>query len=104
PTYKIPNPRNLLLGLWERARVFLRRAGTLILSLSILLWFLASYPKPPESAEGAESAQSAILYSYAGRIGMAVEPLVRPLGFDWRISTGLIPAFAAREVMVGALA
>jgi len=99
PTYKWPSLRNLVMGLWDRARLFTRRVGTVILTLSILLWFLSSYPKPPEGATG-----PAIDSSYAGRIGHAIEPLLAPIGFDWRISIALIPGFAAREVMVSALA
>lgn len=98
PAYKIPGLRNLVLGLYERSWVFIRRAGTVILSLSILLWFLASYPKPDPSLPG-----PAIQYSYAGKMGRALEPLVKPLGFDWKIAVALVPGFAAREVMVGAL-
>ncbi|MBI2604758.1 MAG: ferrous iron transport protein B [Deltaproteobacteria bacterium] len=99
PTYKWPSLTNVALGLVERARLFLRRAGTVILALSVLIWFLASYPKPP-----AMSAEPAIHFSYAGKIGRAIEPALRPLGFDWRVGVALIPGFAAREVMVGALA
>jgi ferrous iron transport protein B len=99
PTYKWPSPRSVLVGLIERARLFVRRAGTVILSLSIVLWFLASYPKPPEGAK-----DPAIDYSYAGHVGHWLEPVMSPIGFDWRISVALIPGFAAREVMVGALA
>ncbi len=99
PTYKVPGLRSLVVGLWERARLFVRRAGTVILTLSIVLWFLASYPKAPEGA-----TEPAISYSYAGQIGRAMEPALRPLGFDWRVSVALIPGFAAREVMVSALA
>lgn len=98
PTYKVPNFRNVFFGLYERARVFLQRAGKLILATSILLWFLVSYPKPP-----ADATAPAIEYSIAGSIGRAIEPAFRPIGFDWRIVTGLIPGFAAREVMVAAL-
>ncbi len=104
PTYKLPSLRGLMLGLFERSKIFLRRAGTVILSLSVLVWFLSSYPAPPASAPTAsEGGAPAIHYSYAGRIGHAVEPLLRPLGFDWRIGVALIPGFAAREVMVSAL-
>ncbi len=99
PSYKIPSIKNVLLGLWERTVIFLRRAGKFIMATSIILWFLASYPKAPENA-----TDPAIHYSFAGRMGLAIEPVLRPLGFDWRIATGLIPGFAAREVMVGALA
>lgn len=103
PTYKWPNFRSLMVGLWERARIFIRRAGTVILSLTILLWFLASYPKAPAPGT-ASSPEPDIYYSYAGQIGRAIEPVLRPLGFDWRISIAMIPGFAAREVMVSALA
>ncbi len=99
PTYKRPGLRSLALGLWARAGIFVRRAGTVILGLSILLWFLASYPKAPEGA-----VESPISYSFAGQIGRALEPLVAPIGFNWKIAVALIPGFAAREVMVSALA
>lgn len=102
PTYKWPSAREVCLGLLERVRLFLRRAGTVILTLSILLWFLASYPKAPQGTP-LTPERPAISYSYAGRIGQAIEPLVRPIGFNWRIAVALIPGFAAREVMVGAL-
>jgi ferrous iron transport protein B len=98
PTYKWPHWRNLGMNLWTRVKAFLRRAGTIILAVSMGLWFLSSYPKAPVDAVEPE-----INYSFAGMIGHALEPVVRPLGFDWRIATGLIPGFAAREVMVGAL-
>jgi ferrous iron transport protein B len=83
----------------ERSGVFVRRAGTVILGVSILLWFLASYPKAPVGA-----TEPAIVYSYAGQLGHAIEPLMRPVGFNWKIAVALIPGFAAREVMIGALA
>jgi len=85
PTYKMPGVRNVFLGLMERGRIFLRRVGTIILSLTVILWFLSSYPKPPEVSypafEGQE-AKPAIHYSYAGRIGHAIEPVISPLRFD----------------------
>ncbi len=99
PTYKWPSLKNVWLGLWDRARLFVRRAGTVILSLSVIVWFLASYPKAPEG-----STEPAIHYSFAGRIGHAIEPVLQPLGFDWRVGVALVPGFAAREVMVSALA
>ncbi len=99
PTYKWPSLMNLGFGLLERAKVFIRRAGTVILALTVLIWFLSSYPKAPEGAPGAP-----IDHSYAGKIGHAIEPLIRPIGFDWRVGVALIPGFAAREVMVSALA
>lgn len=98
PMYRMPSFRNLWTGLWERARVFLMNAGSIILALSVLLWFLASYPRT------ADGTSPPILESYAGRVGTSIEPYLRPIGFDWRISVSLIPGFAAREVMVGALA
>ncbi len=99
PTYKIPSWRSILYGLRERAWIFIRRAGTVILAITIILWFVASYPKAPEGA-----SEPPIHYSYAGRVGHAIEPVLKPLGFDWRIGIAFIPGFAAREVMISALA
>ena len=99
PTYKWPNARGIVLGLLERCQLFIKKAGTVILAVSILLWFLASYPKAPLGEPG-----PSIAYSYAGRIGQMLEPLVRPIGFNWKIAVALIPSFAAREVMIGSLA
>ena len=99
PSYRLPHPRDLLLGLWERALIFLRRVGGVILAMTILLWFLLSYPGMPDGAAGA-----AIDYSFAGRIGHAMTLLFAPIGFDWRICIALIPTMAAREVMVSSLA
>ena len=98
PSYRWPNPRNLFIGLVERARIFLSRVGTIILSLMIVLWFLSSFPSPPEGATG-----PAIQYSLAGMIGRAMEVVFAPIGFNWQISIALIPGLAAREVAVGAL-
>lgn len=98
PTYKMPDPRNLLAGLWLRAKMFLRRAGTVILGLMVLLWFLASFPAPPPDA-----VQPPIYYSFAGRLGHLLEPLLAPVGFNWEIAIALIPGMAAREVAVAAL-
>ncbi len=98
PSYRWPNLRNLVIGLVERARIFLRRVGTIILSLSILLWFLASFPAPPEGAVG-----PAIQYSLAGTLGRALEVIMAPIGFNWQISIALVPGLAAREVAVSAL-
>jgi len=102
PTYKWPSVKNIAYGLWERTQLFLVRAGTVILTASVLLWFMASYPKPPAGAV-VDEAHSAITYSYAGKLGTAIEPLLRPIGFDWKISVALIPGFAARETMISAL-
>lgn len=99
PAYRLPNPRDLLLGLTERARIFLVRVGTTIVSLTVLLWALSSFPAPPPGATG-----PAIDWSLAGRIGHLMLPIFAPLGFNWQICVALIPGLAAREVAVGALA
>jgi len=99
PTYKWPSLQSIAVGLLERSILFVRRAGTVILTISVVLWFLASYPKPPQGA-----TQTPISYSYAGQLGQVLEPLVRPIGFNWKIAVALIPGFAAREVMVSSLA
>lgn len=98
PDYQWPNLRNLLVGLWERAKIFLARVGGIILSLMIVLWFLASYPAAPPGATG-----PAIQYSFAGMIGRALEVIFAPIGFNWQISIALVPGMAAREVAVSAL-
>jgi len=98
PPYRLPGLRNLVLGLWERARIFLRRVGTIIFALMVVLWFLSTYPSPPDGATGA-----AIQYSLAGMLGHALEPVFAPIGFNWQISIALVPGMAAREVAVGAL-
>ena len=99
PSYRLPNLLDLGIGLWERAGIFLRRVTGIILSLTVLLWFLASYPAPPEGA-----TMPAIDYSLAGKIGRWMEPLFAPVGFNWQICIALIPGLAAREVAVAALA
>jgi len=98
PHYKWPNPANVLLGLWERAKIFMRRIGTVILSVLVLLWFLSTFPAPPDGA-----TEPAIYYSFAGQIGHALEPLLAPIGFNWQIAVALVPGLAAREVAVAAL-
>jgi ferrous iron transport protein B len=98
PEYRVPHLSNLLLGLWERARIFLTRVGTLILSLMVVLWFLASFPAPPAGATG-----PAIQYSIAGMLGRGLQFLFAPIGFNWQISIALVPGLAAREVAVSAL-
>ena len=98
PSYRRPNLKNLGMGLVERAKIFLSRVGTIILSLTILLWFLSSFPAPPADAAG-----PAIQYSLAGIIGRGLETVLAPIGFNWQISIALIPGLAAREVAVGAL-
>ena len=98
PEYHWPSARNLAIGLWERARIFLRRVGGIILAMMVLLWFLGSYPAPPPGAPMPD-----IYYSFAGMIGRGLEVLLAPIGFNWQISIALVPGLAAREVAVGAL-
>ncbi|KQM64384.1 iron transporter FeoB [Sphingomonas sp. Leaf17] len=99
PKYQWPRLRDVLLGLWQRAVVFLKRAGTTIALTTIVLWALLSFPKPPEG-----SAVSPVNYSIAGRIANGLEVVVRPIGFNRDIALALIPAMAAREVAVAAIA
>jgi len=98
PSYKLPSPANVLLGLLDRAKAFLRRAGTLIMSIIVILWFLSSFPGAPNGA-----TEPAIYYSYAGVIGRTIEPVLAPIGFNWQIAIALVPGLAAREVAVAAL-
>jgi len=98
PSYHWPNARHLALGLLERAKVFLRRVGTTILALMVILWALSSFPAPPPGATGA-----AIEYSIAGQIGALLAHVLEPVGFNWQISIALVSGLAAREVAVGAL-
>ena len=137
PPYKKPVPLVMLRHMWDRSKLFLRRAGTVILGIAIILWFLASYPKSSEiqqkfeakraalttqpSAEFTEADQQQLTreeqlkqldsdeagenlrYSFAGKIGRAIEPVIAPLGFDWKIGIGLVSSFAAREVFVSTM-
>jgi ferrous iron transport protein B len=98
PDFQWPNASNLVLGLWERVKIFMSRVGGIILALMIVLWFLSSYPEPPPGATGA-----AIQYSLAGRIGAVLEYVFAPIGFNWQIAIALVPGLAAREVAVAAL-
>ena len=98
PDYKLPRIKSLAIGLWMRATIFLKRAGTTIASMMVLIWFLASFPRPPQGA-----TEPAISYSLAAMIGSLLQPLTAPLGFNWQINVALIPGMAAREVAVGAL-
>ncbi|AZR22700.1 ferrous iron transporter B [Xanthomonas vasicola] len=99
PSYRVPQLRDLALGLWERAWIFLKRVGGIILALTILLWFLLSFPAAPANA-----TLPPIDYSFAGRIGHAMAVFFAPLGFNWQICIALIPGLAAREVAVASLA
>jgi ferrous iron transport protein B len=133
PPYRLPNARNVVQNMLTRAWMFVRRAGTVILAISIILWALAYFPRSdqpsavssqpaqiaaehseqttPESEQTAaaaaadEEAQAAaqLQNSYAGRLGHLIEPVIAPLGFDWKIGVALISSFAAREVLVSTL-
>ena len=98
PSYHLPTVRNVAIGLWQRVQIFMRRVGGIILLLTIALWFLASFPTPPEGA-----TQAAIEYSFAGWLGHALAVVFEPIGFNWQISLALVPGMAAREVAVSAL-
>ncbi|UOD31762.1 ferrous iron transporter B [Massilia violaceinigra] len=98
PSYHWPHLRNLAMGLWERAKIFLVRVGTVILALMVLLWFLSSFPGAPEGA-----THPPIYYSIAGMLGRALAVVFEPIGFGWQICIALVPGMAAREVAVGAL-
>ncbi|MGA9120082.1 MAG: ferrous iron transport protein B [Bacteroidota bacterium] len=98
PQYKIPSLRSVLLQTVERATAFLQRAGTIILGASIILWFLASYPK---SATGSPSER--LQHSFAGMTAQAIAPVIKPLGFDWKIGIGLVSSLLQREVFVSTM-
>jgi ferrous iron transport protein B len=131
PPYRLPGLRTALLQTADRAKIFIKQAGTTILVISLLLWTLSHYPKstPPAGAAtlttqaiqveesgdakragelrlaaGRLTAQNSLQHSFAGRIGHIIEPVIRPLGFDWQIGIGIISSFAAREVIVSTLA
>jgi len=99
PSYHLPRIGNLAISLWQRAEIFLRRVGGIILIMTIALWALSSFPLPPEGATG-----SPIQYSFAGMLGQALAHVFAPIGFNWQISIALVPGMAAREVVVSSLA
>jgi ferrous iron transport protein B len=121
PPYKRPGLAAVLRHMWERSKLFLRRAGTVILVISMVLWVLATYPRDGAAAAAfearraaaateeeraavdREAAGEALRQSFAGRLGHALEPLIAPLGFDWKIGIGLVASFAAREVFVSTM-
>jgi ferrous iron transport protein B len=118
PSYKMPSVKTALLAAYDRAKLFVRKAGTVILAISIVLWWMMSYPKgtapeltPDLAANLAQQgvsaenwiAQQQLGHSFAGRLGHAIEPVIAPLGYDWRIGVGIVASFAAREVVVSAL-
>lgn len=129
PPYRMPNLRNVLITTWQRGYEFIERAGSIIFILSIILWFLVSYPHNTRQEAHFEKARheahqvlagpdleerlaeidkseagEALRYSYAGKLGKLIEPVIQPLGFDWKLGIGIIGSFAAREVLVSTLA
>lgn len=99
PAYRLPRARDVLLGLWERGSIFMRKLTGIILALTVIMWFITNFPGAPEGATG-----PAIDYSLAGSLGQTLQHLFAPLGFNWQITLALIPAFAARETAVATLA
>lgn len=99
PPYRLPSIADVARQMLERAWLFLKRAGTIILGISIVLWFLITYPKAPDHLPVSEH----LAQSFAGRAGHLLEPAIKPLGFDWQIGIGLITSFAAREVFVSTM-
>ncbi len=106
PPYRVPTVRLLASQVWSAASAFLRRAGTIILAVSIVLWVLLTFPRAEQNSEWtvSQTKQFGLEHSFAGRAGHALEPLIAPLGFDWKIGVGLLASLAAREVIVATLA
>ncbi len=98
PSYHWPHPRSIAIGLWQRAVIFVKRVGGIILLLTLALWLLSSFPGPPEGATGAP-----IQYSIAGYLGAGLAKIFEPIGFNWQISLALVPGLAAREIAISAL-
>jgi ferrous iron transport protein B len=106
----MPTARGLLWHVWEKSWTYARKAGTVILAASVLIWALTTFPRQREPvpvgasppAAGA-SASTSLAYSFAGRIGRLIEPVLRPLGFDWKIGVALVTGFAAKEVIVSTM-
>jgi ferrous iron transport protein B len=129
PPYKRPILKVVLRHVWDRSKLFLRRAGTVILGINILLWFLATYPRSAETEKKYELERKEIAtqtrdakilaektgqlrneetgeklrQSFAGRLGRLIEPVIQPLGFDWKMGIGIISSFAAREVFISTM-
>ncbi|MBN1974121.1 MAG: ferrous iron transport protein B [Sedimentisphaerales bacterium] len=99
PPYRLPTFKSIAIHMWQRGWMYLKKAGTIILAASIILWFAMSYPKPDTSSE-----QGKLEYSAIGRLGKVIEPAIKPLGFDWKIGTALIGATAAKELFVSQMA
>lgn len=108
PPYRLPTVRGIAIHVWERAWQYVKKAGTVILAFAVMMWVLLTYPTIPASqleglSEG-DATRAALEYTAAGRIGKAIEPVLRPLGFDWRIGVALIAGLGAKEVVVSTLA
>jgi len=103
----MPTIKSIFIHMWQRGWMFLKKAGTVILAISIVLWIAMSYPKPSQESlaglDTEQARQTELAYSVVGRIGRAIEPALKPLGFDWKIGTALIGATAAKEVFVAQL-
>jgi len=108
PPYRLPTVRGVAIHVWERAWLYVRKAGTVILAFAIIMWFLMSYPKAPaERVAGLSPAEAQTVHlqaSVAGRVGQALEPALRPLGFNWRMGLALLAGVPAKEVVVSTLA
>jgi ferrous iron transport protein B len=105
PPYRWPSLRSLMVSVTQRCQMFIRRAGTVILSLSIVLWALATYPKTTvdPTRSPAQQQEARLAHSALGRMGQAIAPVVRPLGYDWKIGVAIVSSFAAREVFVSTM-
>jgi ferrous iron transport protein B len=102
PPYRMPTFKGTLLHVWERAWCYIRKAGTVILAASVIVWALLSYPTPAGDLD--LQGEPEIAYTFAGRIGKAIEPVIRPLGFDWKMGISLTAGLAAKEIVVSTLA
>ncbi len=105
PPYRLPTLNSVVTNMWEKSWLYLRKAGTVILGISIIMWVLTSYPSKPDTTVSDPHLIQAekLSYSAAGRLGHAIEPVLKPMGFDWKIGTAMIGAFAAKEVFVAQL-
>ncbi len=106
PPYRVPTIRNVLLTVWERSQDFLKTAGTVILGISIVLWFLSAFPRYPLQPQlsSLEMQQAQLEHSYAGMIGKTIQPVFQPCGFDWKTTVGIVGSFAARETFISVMA
>ncbi len=104
PPYRVPTVKGTLIHMWERGWQYVRKAGTVILAASVIMWALLTYPGPPPNAPTGPGAPLDITYTAAGSIGKAMEPVLRPLGFDWKIGISLVAGFAAKEIVVSTMA